>query len=179
MRYYVTLGANAKAQPKAEGAAPDTRVIDVTELPNGTVEVRVDGRQVDLDVVPIGGQLSVRVDGQVIDLTTRGTPPDLDISASGHRSRVRVESERTRSTEHPGKNAASRSGNVVKSSMPGRVVRVLVAKGESVKTGQALVVLEAMKMETEVHAHAAGTVAEIHVAAGVAVEKNAPLVTLA
>jgi glutaconyl-CoA/methylmalonyl-CoA decarboxylase subunit gamma len=178
VRYYVTIGADAKAQPPG-GAAPNPRVIDVTELPNGTIEVQVDGRQVDIDVVPIGGQLSVRVDGLVIDLTTRGTLPDLDVSASGHRSRVRVESEWMRSAGHPGKNTAAGSGNVVRSPMPGRVVRVLVAKGESVKASQSLVVLEAMKMENEVHAHAAGTVAEIHVAAGAAVERNAPLVTLA
>jgi pyruvate carboxylase subunit B len=56
---------------------------------------------------------------------------------------------------------------------------VLVAKGDDVQPGQGLVVLEAMKMENEVHARAAGTVAHVHVTAGTAVEGNAKLVTLA
>ena len=63
--------------------------------------------------------------------------------------------------------------------MPGRVVKVLVSKGDAVEAGQGLLVLEAMKMENEVKARAAGTVAEVHVAPGAAVEGSAKLVTLA
>ena len=67
---------------------------------------------------------------------------------------------------------------VVKSPMPGRVVKVLVAKGETVSAGQGLVVLEAMKMENEVRTRTAGTVVGVHVTTGTAVEGNALLVTL-
>jgi biotin carboxyl carrier protein len=63
--------------------------------------------------------------------------------------------------------------------MPGRVVKVLVAKGDAVEPGKGLVVLEAMKMENEVRAKIAGTVADVHVVAGATVEGNAKLVTLA
>jgi biotin carboxyl carrier protein len=62
--------------------------------------------------------------------------------------------------------------------MPGRVVKLCVAVGDEVAVGQPLVVVEAMKMENELKAKAAGRVAEIHVAAGTAVEGNAKLVTL-
>ena len=62
--------------------------------------------------------------------------------------------------------------------MPGRVVKVLVARGDAVKIGQGLVVLEAMKMENEVRCRLGGTVMEVHVIEGTAVEANAPLVTL-
>ena len=62
--------------------------------------------------------------------------------------------------------------------MPGRVVRVPVQAGDAVRTGQALVVLEAMKMENEVVAAHPGTVVEVHVVAGAAVEANAKLLTL-
>jgi propionyl-CoA carboxylase alpha chain len=54
--------------------------------------------------------------------------------------------------------------------MPGTVVRVGVAKGDAVKAGQVLVVLEAMKMEHAVHAITAGTVVEVDVAEGDQVE---------
>jgi pyruvate carboxylase subunit B len=63
--------------------------------------------------------------------------------------------------------------------MPGRVVKVLVAEGDVVAVGQGLVVLEAMKMENEVRARAAGTVSQIHVKPGATVEGSAKLVTLA
>jgi biotin carboxyl carrier protein len=63
--------------------------------------------------------------------------------------------------------------------MPGRVVKVLVSKGDEVAVGQSLLVVEAMKMENEIRAKVAGTVADVHVAAGATVEGNAKLITLA
>ncbi len=54
--------------------------------------------------------------------------------------------------------------------MPGLVVRVLVAAGERVEAGQKLFSLEAMKMETTIHAERAGEVAEVPVQAGTQVE---------
>jgi biotin carboxyl carrier protein len=62
--------------------------------------------------------------------------------------------------------------------MPGRIVKVLVAKGDAVKAGQALLVMEAMKMENELKAKADATIAEVHVIAGAAVEGGAKLITL-
>ena len=81
--------------------------------------------------------------------------------------------------EQAKKTSVSGGDRIVKSPMPGRVVKVLVAKGDSVEVGRGLVVLEAMKMENEVRAKVAGTVAEVHVAPGTAVEGSAKLVTLA
>jgi biotin carboxyl carrier protein len=170
MRYFVTLEPSPGADPVA---------VDLTELPSGALEAKVDGKTVDLDVASIGSQLSVRVDGKVVDLTVEGTPPDLGVSASGHRAVVRVESERMRAADGAKKGSAGGGERVIKSPMPGRVVKVLVAKGDSVQAGQGLLVLEAMKMENEVKSKAAGTVAEVHVTTGSAVEGNAKLVTLA
>lgn len=50
--------------------------------------------------------------------------------------------------------------------MPGNVVDVLVNVGDAVKSGQAVLVTEAMKMESEVHANIAGTVTAVHVSKG-------------
>ena len=170
MRYYVTLEPRADAKPV---------VVDLLELPSGALQATVDGRPVSVDVVPVAGQLSVRVDGRVVDLTTEGTPPDVGAVASGHRSFVQVESERMRSAEQAKKANVAGGEHVIKSPMPGRVVKVLVAKGDSVSAGQGLIVLEAMKMENEVRARGAAKVVEVHVAPGAAVEGNTKLLTLA
>ena len=170
MRYYVTLDPDPNARPVT---------VEVVELPSGELRASIDGRAVDVDVVPLGDQLSVRVDGQVVDLTTEGAPPDIGAVASGHRSYVRVESERMRAAAQARKSGASGSEKTVKSPMPGRVVKLLVAKGDEVAVGQGLLVLEAMKMENEVRAKTAGTIAEIHVKAGATVEGGAKLVSLA
>ena len=50
--------------------------------------------------------------------------------------------------------------------MPGKIIAVLVAEGDAVEKGQGLVIVEAMKMENEVHSPIAGEVKEIKVKAG-------------
>lgn len=67
---------------------------------------------------------------------------------------------------------------VVKALMPGRIARVLVAKGESVRKGQGLLVLEAMKMENEIQAPFDGMVDQLFVEPGQTVESGADLVHL-
>ncbi len=62
--------------------------------------------------------------------------------------------------------------------MPGLVVRVLAAVGDEVAAGQGLVVVEAMKMENELRAAAAGRITAVHAVAGTAVEKGTVLVAL-
>jgi biotin carboxyl carrier protein len=169
MRYYVNLDPST-AQPN---------VVDVTELPTGALEVAIDGKRVEVDVVAIeNGVLSVRVGGRMIDLTTEGRPPELGAVVSGHRSYVRVESERDRTANAAKKGTSAASDKVIKSPMPGRIVRVLVQKGAEVEAGQTLCVVEAMKMENEVKAKAACTVVDIHVTEGATVEGNAKLFTL-
>ncbi len=66
----------------------------------------------------------------------------------------------------------------IKASMPGLVVRVNCQAGSEVKKGQALVILEAMKMENEIRAPIDGVVKLVRVAQGVAVEKGDVLVVL-
>ena len=64
------------------------------------------------------------------------------------------------------------------SQMPGKVVRVLVAAGDEIAAGQGIVVVEAMKMENEIAASKAGTVASIDVEEGQAVESGAVLAVI-
>jgi len=71
------------------------------------------------------------------------------------------------------------SGGAVKALMPGRIVRVSVRKGDSVRKGARLLVLEAMKMENEIQAPADSVVEEVLVETGQTVESGAELVRLA
>ncbi|MBI4551164.1 MAG: biotin/lipoyl-binding protein [Candidatus Latescibacteria bacterium] len=62
--------------------------------------------------------------------------------------------------------------------MPGRVLAVEVAVGDAVTAGQGVVIIEAMKMENELRAHADGRVKEVRVQPGDAVNKGDVLVVL-
>jgi len=78
-----------------------------------------------------------------------------------------------------GKRSAAAGGNSIAAPMHGIVVALMCPAGSTVKEGQVVAVIEAMKMMNEVLAHKAGTVAAVHVARGDTVEPLSPLVTLA
>ena len=75
--------------------------------------------------------------------------------------------------------AALAAGEVIKSPMPGNILKINVTQGQRVEEGDVLLILEAMKMENEVVATKSGTVAQIVVSSGNVVETGSPLVVIA
>ena len=71
--------------------------------------------------------------------------------------------------------AAPAGGEKVSAPMPGNILAVNVAAGDTVKRGQVLMILEAMKMENEIMAPCDGTIASVHTSKGSAVESGALL----
>jgi acetyl/propionyl-CoA carboxylase alpha subunit len=97
----------------------------------------------------------------------------------GFRFEVEALDERTRSIrELAGASSGATGPRPLTAPMPGLIVRVNVQIGETVQAGQGLVVMEAMKMENELRAHAAGRVKTILASPGMAVEKGATLIEL-
>ena len=76
------------------------------------------------------------------------------------------------------KTPVSSGEKTIISPMPGSIFDIKVAPGEAVKSGQVVIILEAMKMETEIVAPEDGVIDAILVNKGEAVETDAPLVTL-
>jgi pyruvate carboxylase subunit B len=86
---------------------------------------------------------------------------------------IEVVDERTRHIQTLTANGGTRAGGgLLRAPMPGLVVRVQVETGQSVAAGAGLVVLEAMKMENELRAVAAGVVRAVLVQPGQPVEKG-------
>ena len=79
----------------------------------------------------------------------------------------------------PAAAAVTAAGETVDSPMPGTIIRVDVTAGQAVKSGDILVILEAMKMENEILAPRDGTVAQVVVQKGSSVDTGSPLVVLA
>jgi glutaconyl-CoA decarboxylase len=79
----------------------------------------------------------------------------------------------------PASAAAATSGEVMPSPLPGTILSVKVAAGQSVKKGDVLLVIEAMKMENEILAHRDAVVSQILVKQGDSVDTGASLLTLA
>ena len=75
--------------------------------------------------------------------------------------------------------APAGAGETVNAPMPGTILDVRVSNGQAVKSGDVLMILEAMKMENEIMAPRDGVVTSVAVSKGAAVESGAVLCTLA
>jgi pyruvate carboxylase subunit B len=158
----------------------------------GTTEIEVD---LDGDVLTVDGSSRTahltEVEGTPVRMVTIGnevhrvvarrgaTRGRFTLWLDGFRYEIEALDERTRAIRalSGAGQEASRPAPLV-APMPGMIVRITVAVGDSVQAGQGLIVMEAMKMENELRAATAGTVKAILAREGTAVEKGALLLEL-
>jgi biotin carboxyl carrier protein len=100
------------------------------------------------------------------------------VHVNGQRVAVSLANSRPASRRPDMRDAAHTGITSIVSTMPGRVVRVLVEAGEAVAARQGLVVVEAMKMENEIRSPRVGTVRDVRVAAGASIEAGAVMVVI-
>jgi len=147
-------------------------------------EVRVDGELVSatLETVPGTPVRLLRMGDTVHRVVARrdGARGAYRVGVDGWQFSVDALDARTRAIRDLTAASVAASGPApLVAPMPGLVVRVVAEVGAEVAAGQPLVVVEAMKMENELRASAAGRITAVHAIAGTAVEKGAVLVELA
>ncbi len=118
-------------------------------LPTETYSVQVEGKNYQVTVGPAGADLQI----QPATSAQAPTPTPVPAPATSH-------------------------GAVVESPMAGNILKIVVNTGSAVTEGDVVVILEAMKMETEVRSKVSGTVSAVHVKEGDAVAVGDPLITL-
>ena len=96
-----------------------------------------------------------------------------------HTYTVQVQDERSRLVRSLGLDKGALKVTEIKAPMPGLVLNVLVAPGDTVTKNDPVLVLEAMKMENVIKAPAPATIAAVHTRTGTAVEKGELLLTFA
>jgi biotin carboxyl carrier protein len=125
---------------------------------DGIGSLLVDGHSYVASVTPRDGAAVVAVDGETYA--------------------IQVEEESRYIIRTRGGAAGGHVAQTLRAPLPGRITHVAVAVGDTVKAGDALVVVEAMKMENELRASGGGTVAEVRVAAGATVNPGDILVVI-
>ena len=108
------------------------------------------------------------VDGSMAEVEVNGTPFKVEFDKPVKKAAAPVAKPA----------AAGGAGTAVTSPLPGVILDVCVKEGDTVKRGQTVMVLEAMKMENAIEATADGTVTAIKVGKGDSVLEGAPLVII-
>ncbi len=157
----------------------DEEVMFSTE--GGRLVLEVEGRRLAADFVrlPDGSVYSLLVDGRSYEFRIDRGPDGLRVTWLGHRIPVEARHPLEKMLLQQGAGRAHGGGETVTAPMPGAVVAVRVRKGDVVAPGQAVVVLEAMKMQNELTARGGGVVAEVLVRDKDAVSAGQALVKLA
>src|SRR5215472_1030651 len=138
-----------------------------------SVVIAIDGRRLAASIVPMpDGSAIIELEGRRVRVATARRRSAILAAAGPFAAEFSIVEER----------AARRAGGLasheVDAPMPGKVLKVLVAEGQPVEHGQALVVLEAMKMETTLYAESPAIVAKICVEPGQMVDHGTRLIEL-
>lgn len=140
----------------------------------GMYEVTINGRTVEADVAVLpGGTLSLIVEGRQFEIDPRVTADGVEVERRGLRFGAEISDPRTAGLG--GRKGGGAGAMMLKSPMPGKVVKVLVSVGQELPAGAGVMVVEAMKMQNELKTTAAVKVAEIFVKEGNSVEANGKL----
>ncbi|MBT7153149.1 MAG: biotin/lipoyl-binding protein [Deltaproteobacteria bacterium] len=167
MKYTVRCGK--KHQVKIERSVNTNKEIDIQVgkktftaaikdvHPDGTLRTVI----INNKIYPV--QIDKRIDGFPEKVILNGVTFDVEI-------------EKVESTRYRPKSADKKISGAIKSSLPGQIIAILVKKGDRVKKGQPLIILESMKMENEVLSPKNGVIAKLHVKPGQVVLKTHLLV---
>jgi acetyl/propionyl-CoA carboxylase alpha subunit len=154
-------------------SAPSGSAREGADNPSRLMRLTIDGREVAVAVAPVA-------DGSAI-LDIRGRR--VRVAAARRRSSIIVcagplTAEFAAVEGRAGARGSGLAAPEIDAPMPGKVLKILVSEGQSVAHGEALIVLEAMKMETTLFAESPAVVARICVAAGQMVDHGTRLIEL-
>ena len=148
------------------------------EESTGGYTLRLPHRSLMVDAVILAeGSYSLLLDGSSFDVTVQRSPTHYSVIVNGVPFELALRDPRQ--LRHQAGAGEDLDGPAsVTAPMPGKLVRLIVAEGDSVKEGQGVAVVEAMKMQNELKAPKCGTVEKLCVVEGQAVNAGEVLLTI-
>ena len=145
-----------------------------------TLVLEVEGRRLEADFhrLPDGEVYSLIVNGRSHEVRVAPAGDGLEVSLHGVTIPVEVRHPLEKTLKALGPAGGRTGGETITAPMPGVVVAYRVKPGDTVSPGQAVVVVEAMKMQNELAARHGGVVSEILVAERTSVAAGTPLLRL-
>ncbi len=145
------------------------------------IEIQIDNKVYNLDIEQIdNGVYSILHKNKSfnVELIQGATRKNYYVNTSFNSFDVEIIDAQSKYLESRNKNSDFEPGNVISSPMPGKIVRIPVKKGMEVKQGDVVIVVSAMKMESDYKAGKDGIIKDILVTEDQTIEGNQPLVIL-
>jgi biotin carboxyl carrier protein len=155
--------------------------VELVNKDNHSIEILVDGKLYKLDIL--------MVEEGVYSILYNGKSYSVEILEGEHRKKSRVSTlyhsfnleiidEEARYLMNRNQSLLADEESVISSPMPGKVVKIPVQAGDKVKIGDTVIIVSAMKMESEYKAGKSGIIKDIHVGEGDTIEGHQPLITI-
>jgi biotin carboxyl carrier protein len=155
--------------------------IEVIKEDGNILQVMVDGRKYEVDIVSVSEtSYSILNKGKSynVELVQGSDSKHYTANTLYEAYDIEIIDAESRYLASRGKGGIGNDSDVISTPMPGRVVRIPVKQGESVVAGQTVVVVSAMKMESEYKAPKDGIVKEVLVKEGDVVNGHQPLLVV-
>ena len=158
-----------------------TSFVELVKKDENHIEILVDGKNYTLDAVMVEeGVYSILLDGRsyTVELIEGEHAKKYNVNTLYKSFEIEIIDAETRYLLSRNKNLLGDEENTISSPMPGKVVKITVKAGDKVEQGQTVIIVSAMKMESEYKAGKAGIIREIHVKEGDTIEGHHPLITI-
>lgn len=155
--------------------------VEILSRNKNKIRIRLGEKKYDLDIV--------KVEKNIYSVLLGNKSFDIEVVPSGKKNRFSVRyichsynmeiiDADMRYMQNRLKSAGHNDENVISSPMPGKIVKVLVNKGDEVVPGQVVIIVSAMKMESEYKSGRGGLVKEVMVGEGDIIDSDMPLIIL-
>jgi len=158
-----------------------TAVVKEISREGNLVTISVDDRIYEVDIDKVSGEeYSILSDGKSynVEVISTDDPKTYRVNTIYFGFDVSINDAETRYNQKRKTKEGDGTTDTIKSPMPGKVMKVLVKKGDHVEKGQTVVILSAMKMESEYKAGCSGLVSKVAVKEGDTVEGNQLMVVI-
>lgn len=155
--------------------------VNLIKQDGNLLEVDVDGKIYKVDLMhTVDGTFSILEGGHSynIELVPEATPKKYTAYTLYDTFDIEVIDAEARYLKNRNVNGAGSTDKKISSPMPGKVVKVVVNEGDEVKEGDTVIIISAMKMESEYKAPMDGTVKKIHVKNEDTIDSNQVLIEL-
>lgn len=155
------------------------RELEIIQLDTDQYRVIVDGKTYDIDTKYNSSYwISLLINNHSYDVSFSFEGDTLELNFWNHFYNIEVLDERKIRMRKIQSSLELSGPEMIKTSMPGKVIKILVKEGEKVKPGTGIIIIEAMKMENEIQCRNAGVVKAVHVKGGQVIESDVPLVEI-
>jgi len=155
--------------------------VELVSRDKNRVKIKIDDAIHEVDIIQVEKAVySILLNGKsyIVELIEGDSAKTYKANTSDHQFELEIIDAETRYLKSRKGNDLDEIDNQISSPMPGKIVKIPVKTGDRVEAGQTVIVVSAMKMESEYKAGNKGVIKEIHVKEGDTIEGNQPLITI-